>query len=618
MRFFRRTTPLIILIAVAALTIGGFVPALSQDDQTEETPALTLLTDPFLQLPTADSVHVVWFTEFEGTAHTLTYGENLDEVAEATTTKISRLAEDEASRVGEQIQNGQVYKSWTPRDVWRHEAVASGLTAGVRVPYFVTSTHEDGTVVNSEQFTLQPLPASGQPLKILLTSDHQLKENTPANMQKIVEMLGEGAIDAVFFAGDLQNVPDRASEWFDDNRGFAFFPGLQGRAGNVVEKTFEEGDIKTTVSARFFGGPIIQHAPLFPVVGNHEVMGRFNRGTSTGAQFNDPQPRAVAEARYERLAELVNPNNDPAVREQWIVDNSWNINTYRELFTLPNDGPSGEDYYAIQYGDVYLISLFSTRIWRSPSLSANTTGKYREAEQYLDTPDMWGYGDFIFEDLAEGSQQHTWLKEQLESEAFQNARIRIVMLHQGPHGVGDNYNPVMAHPVQIIDRDEQGRITGVRYEYPIEDDVLMRDVMPMLEEAGVHLMLQGHSHLWFHMETEGGIDVLETSNVGNNYGCYLPGGNERGNTPLADPRYDADNYAKVGDPHGLEPIMPSEFAPMTMADGSPMPCIASNDLSAFSLLDTETGVISSYVFDMRHPEEAPRLFDQFSLLDDAE
>ncbi len=31
--------------------------------------SLTLLTDPFLQLPTDLSVQVVWFTEFEGTQH---------------------------------------------------------------------------------------------------------------------------------------------------------------------------------------------------------------------------------------------------------------------------------------------------------------------------------------------------------------------------------------------------------------------------------------------------------------------------------------------------------------------------------------------------------------------
>ena len=47
-----------------------------------------------------------------------------------------------------------------------------------------------------------------------------------ANLQKVVETIGK--IDAVFFAGDLVNIPERASEWFDDKRGGAFFPCLQG------------------------------------------------------------------------------------------------------------------------------------------------------------------------------------------------------------------------------------------------------------------------------------------------------------------------------------------------------------------------------------------------------
>ena len=49
---------------------------------------------------------------------------------------------------------------------------------------------------------------------------------TPANLQKVVETVGR--VDAVFFAGDLVNIPDRASEWFDDARGLAFFPWLTG------------------------------------------------------------------------------------------------------------------------------------------------------------------------------------------------------------------------------------------------------------------------------------------------------------------------------------------------------------------------------------------------------
>lgn len=565
-----------------------------------------LLTDPFLQLPTEDSVRVVWFTEFEGTAHTVRYGEGLAQTAEVDTLKLSRTAEDSSSYVGEQAGDGSVYERYTPRDIWRHEAVVAGLSWGERVPYVVVSVADDGSEVTSEPFTLAPRPPEGTALQILLTSDHQLMAMTPTNLQKVEETIGRP--DAVFLAGDLINIPDRASEWFDDNRtegrGGAFFQNLQGKSNFTLER----GGVETT----YTGGEIIQHAPLFPVIGNHEVMGRFDLEQSIGVQFNDPQPRDAALRRYEAIADLINPENDPEIREAWLRDNSFNTVTYEEIFSLPDDGPAGERYYATQFGDVYLVGLYSTRIWRSPSLEDSTRGKYRESQADLTRPENWGYGDFIFEDLAEGSEQYNWLQEVLASDAFQNARYKVVMLHEGPHGVGDNYNPVKAHPVQIIDRDDAGAITAVRYEYPIADDLLVRDVKPMLQRAGVQLVHQGHSHVWFRIQDEAGIRYLESSNVGNNYGCYLEGYGERGNLPN-DPRYDAANYVAFGDPHGLEPSMPSLESPMSDEAGNPLPCVASDDITVFSVLDTGDGVVRSYYFDTRDPNSEVILFDELAL-----
>ena len=161
------------------------------------TSELYLLTDPFLQLPTENSVRVVWFTEFPGSHHSVAYGENLSQIAIATTTKLSRTREDQKSHVGKQTQEGQVYQQPTWRNIWRHEAEVTQLTPGARIPYRVTSVGEEGQSVSSDLFTLAPKPLPETPVKILLTSDHQLKPMIAANLQKVVETVGK--VDAVFF-----------------------------------------------------------------------------------------------------------------------------------------------------------------------------------------------------------------------------------------------------------------------------------------------------------------------------------------------------------------------------------------------------------------------------------
>lgn len=596
---------LVLAVTLSVLVLAAGV--LAQDDATEVVPP-ALLTDPFLQLPTEDGVYVVWFTEWQGQSHSVTVDGT---TFEAQSMKLSRMFEDFNSWHMDFEYDGLV-----ARDIWRHEAYVDGLTSGERLPYFVTSIADDGTAVSSAEFTLSPLPAPGQPLRILMTSDHQMMSMTPANLEMVERIVGQ--VDAVFFAGDLVNVPDRASEWFDWGGGNALFAGLQGRGFTELERTQEADGVTTTTLRTYRGGELIQHAPLFPVIGNHEVMGRFNPGIDLDTQYNTPRPRWAAEARYEEVADLVNPTGDPAIREQWIEDNSFNSLSYEEIFTLPADGPAGEQYYAIQFGDVYLIGLYATRIWRTPVMGDTALGKYREPLNALNTPDNWGYGEFIFEDISEGSEQYEWLVAQLNSEGFQNARYRYVMMHQPIYGLGGNSIPAYVDPVQIIDYNEDGSIAAVRYEYPTDADIFINQIEPLLAEAGVDIVQWGHSHLWNRFVSADGVHYIETSNVGNNYGCFYEGYATRRHFPRdgqfnADSRFDQANYPLTGDPHGLEPVFPSEFAPMQDDEGNDLPCVASNDLTVFSIFDTEAGTVSSYVYDTRDPESEPMLFDVFSI-----
>lgn len=577
-----------------------------------------LLTDPFLQYPTIDSVQVVWFTEFEGQDHRVYWGKaspadtpeevSLPHQAIAVTTRLSHTREDPQSHLAH--PDFQNLSGTVPRSIWRHQATVTGLTAGQRVPYRVSSTPTHGQSIQSDIFSLAPAPQPGQAFKILLTSDHQTLPMTAANLQKVKETIGQ--VDGVFLAGDLVNVPDRASEWFDDSRGNAFFPCLQGRASYSLQRQGQ--------TSFYRGGAIIQHAPLFTALGNHEVMGRFSHTAPLNDQFNSPRPQSIALAEYTTQAELFNPSGNAAVGRQWISDNSFNSHTYDQIFSLPptpipdtNPPQATSHYYGLTLGDVRLVSLYVTQIWRSYSRDATVRGRYQEREVDVDVPANWGYGQHIFEPIERGSLQYQWLEQELASPAFRQAKYKVVMLHHPPHTLGDNIVPPFTTPVPLYDRDDRGRLKGVRYDYPIAADHIARDLVPLLESAGVNLVFYGHSHLWNRFVSPTGTHYLETSNVGNSYGAFW-GDRYR---PVPPPDHGSpSHYLSQGDPNGLTPIQPNLVSPQSDSQGKPLPYLASNDITAFSILEMPGGVVTSYYFDTRQPDSEVIKFDRFSLRDE--
>ncbi|WP_144868544.1 metallophosphoesterase [Hyella patelloides] len=536
----------------------------------------SLLTDPFLQLPTANSVNVVWFTEFPGENHWVLYGQKLENKVTANTTQLTRVREDSESKLEPK------YEQLTQRDIWRHEATVTGLNYPQRISYQVVSLQE-GETVSSQQFTLTGKPQPGTPLKILLTSDHQLMPMTAANLQKVAETIDR--VDAVFLAGDLVNIPDRASEWFDDSRGGAFFPSLQGKAHYQLEK---DG-----VTTTYKGGEIIQYAPLFPAIGNHEVMGRYSTEKPLGRQYNDAVPRN--KSLIENTSDLTT-----------IKNNSYNSDTYEEIFSLPGSESEEKPYYAVTFGDIRLVSLYITNIWRTPELNRrNLPARYAESPTDFNHPERWGYGQHIFEPIAKGRKQYQWLESELQSDEFQQAKYKIVMFHHPPHTLGGNIVPPYTSPQQTIQRDSNNEIQAITYEYPKENDYIIRDLIPLLETAEVQFVYYGHSHLWNRFQSDSGMHFLESSNVGNSYGAHTS------DNPRTVPPNSPDNVA-VGNPNGLEPIMPN-IDPLQDETGQPLSYIASNDITVFSVLDTEQGIVSSYRFDTRQPDSEVIKFDEFRL-----
>ena len=574
----RRFSIPLALAWVILLTAVTGVPPVRADDP----PAL--LTDPFLQRPDPDSTEVAWFTEFEGDAHYVLVGDGVAEadvrgavhhgapgvrVYAAETIRLSRIAEDADSKWPRKPATGIA-----ARDVYRHHARVF-VPAGIREPYRVVSMRGD-QLVASDTFTVRGPFVPGEPAVIMLTSDHQLMINTPANLEFAARTISEqlGPIDAVFMPGDLVNVPDRASEWFDDERGSSFFPAMQGRGGR-----------KATDGNVYRGGQILQHAPIFTAIGNHEVQGRRDGHTSLTDSFNNPVPGAVAA-------------------------DGFNTTSYEEIFALPRSEPGGERYYATTVGDIRLVSLFATRIWREdkaepdPATRDETT-RYHEAVADLDDPLAQGHGEFIFEDLSVGSPQYEWLRQELSSPEFRDARYTVVMLHEGPQSLGENALPPFAPPQRIEEHDDRGELVGIRYEYPASENILLRDLVPLLENAGVDLVHNGHSHLWNRFVSAGGVHYLEASNTGNSYGAFLPvSGKVR---PVPPRPWNADNYRAQGNPGGLAPVMP------TVAPLPGLPYVADNNFVVFQALHTGTGTITSWYVDMANSAAGPVKFDEFRL-----
>lgn len=613
-----------------------------------------------LQNPGTDSVRVVWFSEVADGTHTVRVGDRFQNTFVATTTRMSRLLEDSGSQVFQRITSGLT----TPqaRVVYRHEAVVTGLNAGRRTPY-VAITEFSGHAFRSGTYTLQPLPYVGQPLRFLLTSDQQNNPMSLANYQKALETVG--SIDAVLFPGDLVSQPNRASEWFDRSalNNPSFFQALQGTMR------------RWNPAAVFKGGEILQQAPLFGCLGNHEYPGRWRLDPQTNNPANplavsinnmdnDPQPLWYAKQRYEALKATVNPSNDAALRDKWVRDNSFEYVTYEEMWSLP-EGPEGKAYYAVRFGDVFIISLDANRPWRT--FNPNQRGKFSEeadgATRINQNADGWGFGDFTFRPFARGSTQFQWLENTLRSDACRTAKYRIVLSHQTMAGLGDNGVPVQAEQRVTVELNS-GQSIGpfqasefparwpeiasalgassvryVRYEYPLAEDQWRNDIEPLLLAHGVHLVHTGHSHLWNRCKV-GNLNYLETSNVGNSFGAMYFATSQPGVSPTQGPRptqpgnaawrantvlgsaprtrleWNPDDYPTFGDPHGRTMIMPTLANPMRQFEGRPhdLPFVASNALTAFSTFESANGRVSSYVFDTRQEDGPVTKFDEFSIV----
>ncbi|MBS3177416.1 MULTISPECIES: metallophosphoesterase family protein [unclassified Pseudoclavibacter] len=546
-----------------------------------------LLCKPYLLLPDETGVEVAWVTDRRPRASRLVFApwelaDRLEQLSpdelldasiggelpaavrvQAASTRLSAMAEDRESMLPARLvdlrlalQSGETSGVTVPREVWRIAARATGLEPGRAYAYRVASS---GVASDVARLSAAP-PADSPSLRLLLTSDHQLGATVPATMQQAIA--ATGGFDAVLYAGDFVNVPDRASEWFDDARGSAFFPSMRG---------------------------ILPDTPMLSVVGNHEVQGMREAGATLAESFESALPLAVS-------------------------PDGLSLSIYEMLFP----SPSGSRFFAITFGGVRIIALSAARVWRSDRAEEHpedrvASSRYQESRDVLDDPLAQRYGSHIIDDLSAGSPQYNWLRRELRSPEFAEARLRIVVMHESPHSIGVNAMPHFAHPVRLEERDATGQVTGVRYDYPSSENILLRDVAPLLEAAGVELVIGGHSHLWSRFTSPAGVHYLETSHAGSTHGAFASGGGRQRARP---PRlWNAHDALAQGDPGGLTPIVPN-IRPRLGPEDQPLPYVADPELSVFSVLTASADAgaeVSSYVVDSRSPDAPAQLFDAFPL-----
>lgn len=564
----------IIMITVAAASMLLF---------SVKTNARELLTEPMLQNATKDTVTVQWFTEGEcEDNHIILYETGRARILKADSSKLSRI------RGGK--SEGDCNDAKISQDIWKHVVVVDNLK-----PYTGLSSERVGYRVISDdmrsgKYSLSAAPSKGTSMKVLLTSDLQLKNMCAANLEKVYETVGR--VDAIFSNGDIVDVPDRCYDWFyADN---SFYKVMTGKAND---------DIGGKV---YHGAPLIQYAPLYTSIGNHDVMGVYDEVTDLSVQFNSPNTRDYAYDLYARV-------DTDADEKTFIENNSYNTITYEEMFELPVNDDGGEKWYATTLGDIRLVNLDVSRVWRLPNIGL--AGKYSEWPGA--DPDTYSHGEFIFEPIKEGSSQLNFLRSEVAKSEFTDSKIKVVMFHAEAHSLGNNQIPAFTDPVPNLVTDPFTGLSMMTYDYPIADDYINKYLEPVIEKAGTNLLFNAHSHLWNRFKTAGGMNVLQTSNIGNTYGAFLEGG-KRGDYPEAfnagnnysniRSNWNENNYILSGDPYGLEPVYPNISS---LPDGKPY--LSSNEITAFSILDTGKGTVDSYYFDTTNPDSDVILFDSFEI-----
>ena len=330
-------------------------------------------TDPYMvSLNPATEMNIIWLTK-EPCEGVVEYGNTPDmgSIANAVRYEIKGIRKSATPEGYDLIPQNN-----PELPVYQLIAKLSGLKPGT-VAYYRVTTKKGNEVENGKRYFFKTAPEAGNDFRFALLSDMQQKVKT----KETLHFLGLQPKDFILFAGDLQNTPWKAGEWFNVN-GCYQIPGEEDRS---FFEAFQQDNGNCH---------LMQYMPVFYCPGNHEVDDQrvcFDKAL------------AVDDSKW-----------------------SWSIfmQLFRPLYPAQEYGMNGRHWYSVDYGDMHITSINVHR-W--------------QAWDGFEAP-----GWITKDDISPDSKQVKWLKEDLANAKakYKWVVMHWHMINRGDDGYFPVSNPV--------------------------------------------------------------------------------------------------------------------------------------------------------------------------------
>ena len=386
---------------------------------------------PYLQNPAADGMTVVWFSERETPGSLTLFQSPEPQAAELSLGPIGQWRSAPAPALAlayVDVEAERFFEGHAPAPPFRHQIRISDLQPATKYRYQV----HQGEVEFEGFLRTAPAPGTGR-VRFVFFAD---SETEPESTGKHVDW------------PDPESATSKREYLLDQTAGFANNlrtilsrqPDLIAISGDLVESGGEQRDWDEFWKhlSDVDGFNLAGRIPLLAAPGNHE----YYEGPSPWGAYSQP-----ASERAARRFSTYFPSSDESRR-----------------------------YTRLDYGPVTLITLDVTN--GSPSASSGDTNF-----MLLGPQDESGGSSPGF---ASGSEQYTWLEEQLVDARGKSAFTFVLFHHVpysvGPHGwpageIGDGLDPQSGVPV--------------------------RELTPLFLSYGVDAVIAGHDEMWERSEIEG-------------------------------------------------------------------------------------------------------------------